>query len=682
MIGKILSGKYAIKHEVGRGGMGVIYEALHTALNRTVAIKVLHAQFTKDRSFLDRFQREARAMARLDHKNIIRIFDVLEDQNTHYIVMEYFQGKNLRQILAKKKTLSQRAVLSITYQIAKGLSYAHEQGIIHRDIKPANIIVNPNGIAKIADFGIAAATDEITLSTTNHIIGTPEYMSLEQARGENLDGRSDLYSLGMVCYEMLCGKTCYSGMAGPEILKKLAYDLQEFELTFEPSVSQALQNLIKTLLKKNKTDRTSDASSLIQQIKTAKTSLKTELPQVKPLLKKPEAWPFPEHPVEQEDGKPPMFVAARPKTTEPVSQQTGSPLKQEERNFVQKPVSRLKWHRALAGLSIVALLLGGIAYTFFTSMSEKPLPNELQKEIQYIQSEITAVQQQMIQTHQKSKLSEIRSWSEESYAKASDLENKAVQRLNEAHLLLKKQDYPAAEKSLKNAHVLFKQAHEGFLHTIETAHEKIAQEEIAKIEKEKRAQEATIELARLKKEGEQLIQERKKQEALLQSKLIKLGKETTRTEKSRVALKQIQSKNKPPIPKMKSTEKREEKKQAQPSETEYTPPMNEIDSLGAVLGKLTAAYEKKDLNTLQKMSIMSESRGVFLKQVFKNYERISVSVTDLSILEKHAEAVITITELKTHDGKRVRPPEQWPDQWKNANLAIPKNKGEWDKIIW
>ena len=136
---------------------------------------------------------------------------------------------------------------------------------------------------------------------------------------------------------------------------------------------------------------------------------------------------------------------------------------------------------------------------------------------------------------------------------------------------------------------------------------------------------------------------------------------------------------------MKPTEKREDrssilggKKQAQPSETEYTPPMNEIDSLGAVLGKLTAAYEKKDLNTLQKMSTMSESRGVFLKQVFKNYERISVSVTDLSILEKHAEAVITITELKTRDGKRVNP----PDQWKDATLAIPKNKGEWDKVIW
>lgn len=212
--------------------MGIVYKAVHKSLNRTVALKVLHAQYTGDTSFVKRFQREARAMARLDHENVIRVYDVSEDQNAQYIVMEFFPGKDLKQVILEKGPLSLEQALSVALQMAEALAYAHAQGIVHRDIKPSNVMVDSRGKVKLADFGIAAATDEISVTATGQIIGTPEYMSPEQARGEAMDGRSDLYSLGIVLYEMLTGTTPFERLSRMSIIAKLIYEPQEFNLTF------------------------------------------------------------------------------------------------------------------------------------------------------------------------------------------------------------------------------------------------------------------------------------------------------------------------------------------------------------------------------------------------------------------------------------------------------------------
>src|SRR3990172_3216161 len=247
--------------------MGVIYKAVHTTLNRQVAIKVLHPQYSGDPAFLKRFLREARAMARLDHENIIRVFYVAEDHGSHYIVMEFFPGKDLKQLLIEKGRLSPHEALSIALQVANALAYAHARGIIHRDIKLGNIMIDNSGRAKIADFGIAAATDEISVTATGQIIGTPEYMSPEQARGEQLDGRSDLYSLGMVIYETLVGKTPYEGISRMAIVGKLIYEQEEFALSFPEDVPLSLQELVRLLLKKQAGNRLPDANSLVLKIK-------------------------------------------------------------------------------------------------------------------------------------------------------------------------------------------------------------------------------------------------------------------------------------------------------------------------------------------------------------------------------------------------------------------------------
>ncbi|HET6370656.1 MAG TPA: serine/threonine-protein kinase, partial [Nitrospiria bacterium] len=263
---QLFSGKYELEGEIARGGMGVIYKATHTTLNRKVAIKVLHPQYSGDSAFVKRFLREARAMARLDHQNIIRVFDVAEDQGSYYIVMEFFQGQDLRQRIIEKENFSYKEVLLIALQVADALSYAHAHGIIHRDIKPGNIMIDSNEKVKIADFGIAAATDEVSVTATGQIIGTPEYMSPEQAQGLDLDGRCDLYSLGMILYEMLTGKTAFERISRMSIIGKLLYDREEYALSFSEDVPLPVQDLVRCLLKKRPQDRIPDANTLMTRI--------------------------------------------------------------------------------------------------------------------------------------------------------------------------------------------------------------------------------------------------------------------------------------------------------------------------------------------------------------------------------------------------------------------------------
>ncbi|VAX26199.1 Serine/threonine protein kinase PrkC, regulator of stationary phase [hydrothermal vent metagenome] len=603
MIGKTLSGKYEIKREVGRGGMGVIYEALHTALNRTVAIKVLHAQFTHDIGFLDRFKREARAMARLDHKNIIRVFDVLEDEGTHFIIMEYFRGQNLHQVLKKRKTLSQRGVLSIAYQVSKALSYAHDKGVIHRDIKPANIIIGKNGTAKIADFGIAATTDESSLTAANHIIGTPEYMSLEQSRGEVLDGRSDLYALGMVMYEMLCGQTYYAGIAGSDVLKKLAYDESEFQLHFEHSVTSSLKKLVKDLLKKKREDRIADASVLIQQIKMSKQELKSEKKRALPK----------QHSETRTQETPPFFTSGKGPKKEAEQEPTVIAPKQQQTPRVQDLPATKKRPKPIAILAVITLIFTVVASTYFTNLPQTPNTRLGRK------------------TQPKN---EIRLLDKKREQQTTNLEKTPLTRLKE---------------------------------------------EQARIEKENRAQKkAALKLAKVKKEREQAIKQRKRQEALLKSELIKLSKEQTQTRKEVLALNRVQRKRKSLVKNVRTHKKKTFTKQKKSVQVAALTPANTIDSLGAILSRLTTAYEKKDLRALQKMTQMSKNRTIFLKQIFNNYKTITVSVTDLSIEANQANATISITELRTHQNKKTLP----PNHWKDAELIIPKDKGHWKKVHW
>ena len=201
-------GNYEIESLLGRGGMGVVYKARQISLNRPVALKILPPSLSSDSSFVKRFHREAEAVAQLDHPNIVQIIDISKAKGLHFFSMQYVEGRTLDEVLKEKGCLDADEAVRIITQAAQGIEHAHKNGIIHRDIKPSNIILDDSGSVKVMDFGLARSTEERSkLTQSGTLMGTLDYMSPEQCRGDELDGRTDIYSLGVVLYEALSGRT-------------------------------------------------------------------------------------------------------------------------------------------------------------------------------------------------------------------------------------------------------------------------------------------------------------------------------------------------------------------------------------------------------------------------------------------------------------------------------------------
>ena len=268
MTEKFFSKKYEVKREIACGGMGTIYLATDTKLGRDVAIKMLHPQYSGEPAFAQRFLREAWAMAKLDHPNIIRIWSVEEEEQSHCIVMEYFPGQDLKHLIRNRGPLPLAEGLAITTQIIQGLAYAHYMGIIHRDIKPANILVDQEGRVKITDFGIAAAFSESSLTVDGTVMGTPEYMAPEQARAEPVGAHTDLYSVGILLYELLTGQTPYKGIPVQSLVAKLAFGAEDPVLTFPPAMPDEVQALIRHMTHQRVEERLTDIKAILQITKS------------------------------------------------------------------------------------------------------------------------------------------------------------------------------------------------------------------------------------------------------------------------------------------------------------------------------------------------------------------------------------------------------------------------------
>jgi len=264
VLGKILGNRYEILEKVGEGGMAYVYKARCRLLNRIVAVKVLRQEFVDDEEFLEKFKNEAQSAASLAHPNIVNIYDVGEDSGVHYIVMEYVEGRVLKDIIKENGSLDQASALEITKQIAKALSMAHRKNIIHRDIKPHNILVTNEGIVKVVDFGIAKAVTSSTTTAIGNVIGSVHYFSPEQAKGRFVDPRSDLYSLGIVLYEMLSGRVPFKGDTPVNIaLQHISEDICFPE---DSPVSEDVKKLVLKLTQKNQAERYARADDLIKDI--------------------------------------------------------------------------------------------------------------------------------------------------------------------------------------------------------------------------------------------------------------------------------------------------------------------------------------------------------------------------------------------------------------------------------
>ena len=263
----VLGNRYEIIKKIGDGGMAFVYKAKDILLNRIVAVKVLRPEFVDDDEFLGKFKREAEAVASLSHPNIVNVYDVGEDGKVHYIVMEYIDGQNLKEIIKNEGTLDEYTALDITKQIAMALSAAHKKCIIHRDIKPHNILISNEGrVVKVADFGIAKAVSNSTMTNIGSIIGSVHYFSPEQAKGKFVSNNADLYSLGIVLYEMIIGKVPFRGDSPISIALQHINDEIEFTSEEQINIPQSVRTIIKKLTEKSSVDRYQSAEEVIEDI--------------------------------------------------------------------------------------------------------------------------------------------------------------------------------------------------------------------------------------------------------------------------------------------------------------------------------------------------------------------------------------------------------------------------------
>src|SRR5580658_4203236 len=260
---RVLSGRYELSHLVARGGMAEVYRAHDRLLDRPVALKVLFPELSVDRAFVERFRREAQAAANLSHPNIVPVFDWGEDGGTYFIVMEFIDGRALSSILRSAGPMHPDRAAEIGADVAVALAYAHRHGVIHRDVKPGNVLITEDGIVKVTDFGIARAINtEESLTQTGAVMGTATYFSPEQAEGMGVDARSDIYSLGVVLFEMVTGRPPFMGDTPVAVASKHVRENPPAPRDINPSIPPTFEAIILKAMSKDPAHRYQTAEEL------------------------------------------------------------------------------------------------------------------------------------------------------------------------------------------------------------------------------------------------------------------------------------------------------------------------------------------------------------------------------------------------------------------------------------
>jgi eukaryotic-like serine/threonine-protein kinase len=269
MIGTVLSGRYKLEAKLGSGGMSTVYLARDATLDRQVAVKVMHREMSEQEDQLERFRQEARAVAKLSHPNVVAVIDAGEDGGHPYIVFEYVEGETLKQRIARLGPLDAQEALAYAIEIARGLTVAHARNMVHRDIKPQNVLIDAEGRAKLTDFGISRQLEQDGMTATGRVLGTTDYVAPEQAMGHAVDPRSDLYSLGVVLYEMLTGQVPFQadsqvGVAMKHVNEELP-DVQQRR----PEISAAAALVVERATTKDSAERYQEVGAMIADLSTA-----------------------------------------------------------------------------------------------------------------------------------------------------------------------------------------------------------------------------------------------------------------------------------------------------------------------------------------------------------------------------------------------------------------------------
>src|SRR5215210_2606064 len=267
MVGEVLSGRYEVEELVGVGGMSSVYRAHDRLLGRMVALKVLHQQYTEDADYVERFRREARSVASLSHPNIVTVIDRGEHEGRPFIVFEYVDGENLKKQIERLGPAPVDEALELGLQIARGLSFAHQNGLVHRDVKPQNVLLNGDGQAKVTDFGIARSLDvQHGMTQTGTVLGTSDYIAPEQAQGERVDEHSDVYSLGVVLYELLTGEVPFPGENFVAVAMRHINEPPPPIRDRRPDVSPRLEAAVHRAMAKDPNDRFQTMAELADEL--------------------------------------------------------------------------------------------------------------------------------------------------------------------------------------------------------------------------------------------------------------------------------------------------------------------------------------------------------------------------------------------------------------------------------
>src|SRR5882672_12577117 len=265
-IGTVLAGRYEIIQLLGRGGMGAVYKARDKELDRVVALKLIRPELAKNPEVLRRFKQELILARQVTHKNVIRIFDLGQSDGIKFITMDFVEGQDLRSLLLEKNKLAPEQAARIMLQICRALEAAHAEGVIHRDLKPQNIMLDASGRILVMDFGIARSAYLPGMTQTGALIGTPEYMSPEQGKGEKLDERSDLFSLGIICYELVTGQSPFYSETPLATLWKRMQEKAKPLCEVDPSIPKPLSDIIDKAMEIEPADRFASAGEMAQQL--------------------------------------------------------------------------------------------------------------------------------------------------------------------------------------------------------------------------------------------------------------------------------------------------------------------------------------------------------------------------------------------------------------------------------
>lgn len=367
--GQKINDRYEIIKTIGEGGMANVYLANDTILDRKVAIKVLRGDLSNDEKFIRRFQREALSVSNLSHPNIVEVYDVGEEDGQYYIVMEYIEGKTLKQLLKKRETLTLPEVIDIMLQLTDGLAHAHESYIIHRDIKPQNIMILDNGLVKITDFGIAMALNATQLTQTNSVMGSVHYLPPEQANGKSATVKSDIYSLGILMYELITGSVPFKGDNAVEIALKHMKEKIPSIRKQNPTIPQSVENIVIKATAKNPRNRYDSVKEMHDDL---------EICMEKENAKKV-TFEYPENDID--DSEPITKKKEKNKIEKPNVEYTEMKEESIEEDILETPKKRNTVILLLTGIVLFLLIIAGIFWLSSTKeVKDVIVPNVVGKE--------------------------------------------------------------------------------------------------------------------------------------------------------------------------------------------------------------------------------------------------------------------------------------------------------------